>query len=71
MAGYCVTPVVLRCDVSGQETFTALVGRIRRVVTEALSDAVPFESLVADLGVPRDPRNNPLFQTALVACSRR
>ena len=42
------------------------MGRIRRVVTEALSDAVPFETLLADLGVPRDPRNNPLFQTALL-----
>ena len=66
VAGYCITPVVLRCDVSGEETFTALVGRIRRVVIEALSDVVPFETLVAGLGVPRDPRNNPLFQTALV-----
>jgi amino acid adenylation domain-containing protein len=66
VAGYCVTPVVLRCDVSGEEPFTALIGRIRRVVTEALSDMVPFDTLVADLGVPRDPRNNPLFQTALL-----
>jgi amino acid adenylation domain-containing protein len=66
VAGYCVTPVVLRCDVSGEESFTALVGRIRRVVTEALSDVVPFDTLVATLDVPRDPRQNPLFQTALV-----
>jgi amino acid adenylation domain-containing protein len=66
VAGYSVTPVVLRCDVSGEEPFTALVGRIRRVVTEALSDVVPFETLVAGLDVPRDPRHNPLFQTALL-----
>ena len=66
VAGYCVTSVVLRCDVSGDEPFTELVGRIRGVVTEALSDVVPFDTLVAGLGVPRDPRNNPLFQTALV-----
>jgi amino acid adenylation domain-containing protein len=66
VAGYCATPVVLRCEVSGEEPFTALVGRIRRVVTEALSDVVPFDTLVAGLGVPRDPRNNPLFQTALL-----
>ena len=65
VAGNCATPVVLRCDVSGEEPFTALVGRIRRVVTEALSDAVPFDTLVAGLGVPRDPRSNTLFQTAL------
>jgi amino acid adenylation domain-containing protein len=66
VAGYGVTPVVVRCDVSGEESFTALVGRIGRVVTEALSDAVPFETLVAGLGVERDPRSNPLFQTTLV-----
>ena len=66
VAGHCVTPVVLRCDVSGEEPFTALVGRIRRVVTEALSDVVPFDTLVAGLGVPQDPRNNPLIQTALL-----
>ena len=65
VAGNCVTPVVLRCGVSGEELFTALVGRIRRVVTEALSDVVPFDTLVAGFGVPRDPRNNPLFQMAL------
>ncbi len=65
VAGYGVTPVVLRCDVSGQESFIALVGRIRRVVIEALGDVVPFETLVAGLDVPRDPRRNALFQTAL------
>jgi amino acid adenylation domain-containing protein len=66
VAGYCITPVVVRCDVSGQETFTATVDRIRDVVADALSDAVPFDTLVAELGVPRDPRNNPLFQTLML-----
>ena len=66
VAGNCATPVVLRCEVSGEEPFTALVSRIRRVVTEALSDVVPFETLAAGLGVPQDPRSNPLFQTALL-----
>ncbi|HZU48345.1 MAG TPA: condensation domain-containing protein, partial [Mycobacterium sp.] len=66
VAGHCVTPVVLRCEVSGDESFTALVGRIRRVVAEAFSEAVPFDALVASLEVPRDRRSNPLFQTALL-----
>ena len=66
VAGFCVTPVVLRCKVTGQETFIELVDRMRCVVTDAVSDAVPFASLVAELDVPRDPRNNLLFQTALV-----
>jgi amino acid adenylation domain-containing protein len=66
VAGNCETPVVLRCGVSGEEPFTALVGRIRRVVTEALSDVVPFDTLVAGLGEPPDPRNSPLCQTQLL-----
>ena len=66
VAGHGVAPVVLRCDVSGDESFTALVGRIRRVVTEALDDAVPLDTLLAGLGVAGDPRSNPLFQTALL-----
>jgi amino acid adenylation domain-containing protein len=65
VAGYCVTPVVVRSEVRGQETFIELVDRMRGVVTDALSDVVPFETLVTALGVPRDPRNNPLFQTVL------
>jgi amino acid adenylation domain-containing protein len=66
VAGNCVTPVVLRCGVSDEEPFNALVGRIRRVVTEAVGDVVPFDTLVAGLGVQRDPRNCPLFQTMLL-----
>jgi hypothetical protein len=65
VAGYCVSPIVMRCEVSGQESFAELVGRMGRAVADALSDAVPFETLVAALGVSRDPRSNPLFQTAL------
>jgi len=61
VAGNCVTPVVVRCEVTGQETFTELVDRVGGVVTEAFSDAVPFEILLSELGVPRDPRNHPAF----------
>jgi amino acid adenylation domain-containing protein len=66
VAGNCETPVALRCGVSGEEPLTALVGRIRRVVTEALGDAVPFDTLVAGIGGPRDPRNSKLFHTQLL-----
>ena len=65
VAGYAVTPVVVRCEVSGEESFISLVSRTGRVVTEAISDAVPFETLVSGLGVARDARSNPLFQTSL------
>jgi amino acid adenylation domain-containing protein len=66
VAGNCMTPVALRCGVSGEEPFTALVGRIRPVVTEALSDALPFDTLVTGLGLPRDPRTSRFFHTQLL-----
>jgi amino acid adenylation domain-containing protein len=66
VAGNCVTPLILRCGVSGDELFTALVGRIRQVVTEALSYVVPFDSLLDGLGVPRDRCNSSLFHTQLL-----
>jgi non-ribosomal peptide synthetase component F len=66
VTGYGVTPVVLRCEVPADETFTDLVRRTGRVVTDAVSDAVPFETLVSALDVERDLRSNPLFQTSLV-----
>jgi amino acid adenylation domain-containing protein len=65
VAGYCATPVVVRCQVTGQETFIELVERMRGEVADAVSDVVPLQTLLAELGVPRDPRYNPLFQTAL------
>ncbi|MDD4866691.1 MAG: amino acid adenylation domain-containing protein [Mycobacterium sp.] len=66
VAGCCVAPVVLRCEVCGDESFAALVGRVRRVVAEALGDVVPFGALVAGLGVAGDVRSNPLFHAALM-----
>jgi amino acid adenylation domain-containing protein len=66
VAGNCMTPVALRCGVSGEELFTALIGRIRQEVTDALSDVVPFDSLVDVLGVPRDRSNSSLFHTQLL-----
>jgi amino acid adenylation domain-containing protein len=71
VAGYCVTPVALRCEVSGHEAFSELVGRIRRVVTEAFRDVVPFETLVGAIGVAREPRSNPLFHTQLLLRSQQ
>ncbi len=56
---------VLRCSVSGEESFTALVARIRRVVDEA----VPFDTLVAGLALPPEPRDGRLFHTLLLSQS--
>jgi amino acid adenylation domain-containing protein len=66
LVGYCLTPVVIRGDVSGEPTFAELVDRQRGAVLDSLGDVVPFESLIRNLGISRDPRSNPLFQTMLV-----
>jgi amino acid adenylation domain-containing protein len=66
LAGNRATPVGLRCALSGEEPFTALVGRMPRLVAEALSDVVPFDTPMNGLGVPQDPRNSPLFRTRLL-----
>ena len=55
-----LTPLAVRCDVSGEEPFTALVGRIRRAVTEALSDVVrdAVRSTKFDISVELDERSD-------------
>jgi amino acid adenylation domain-containing protein len=55
-----LTPLVVRCDVSGEDPFTALVGRIRRAVTEALSDVVrdAVRSTKFDISVELDERHD-------------
>ncbi|MDT5204451.1 MAG: hypothetical protein QOD34_1087, partial [Mycobacterium sp.] len=71
VAGYCSTPVALRCEVSGDESFSELLDRIRRVINESFCDVVPFETLITALGVPREPRSNPLFDTQLLLRSQQ
>jgi amino acid adenylation domain-containing protein len=66
LVGYCLSPVVLRGDLSGEPTFIELIARTRTEALDAIGDVVPFEHLVRELGGPRDPRRNPLFQATLV-----
>jgi len=66
LVGYCLTPVVLRVDVSDGPTFLQLIDRMRGEVADALDNALPFEQLLRELDVPRDPRRNPVFQAMLV-----
>jgi amino acid adenylation domain-containing protein len=69
VAGNCTTPLVLRCGVSGEEPFTALVRRTRAAVNQALSEVVPFDILVDEIGAQRGPCHSPLFHTRLLVQS--
>jgi surfactin family lipopeptide synthetase A len=66
MMGYFLNPLPLRADVSGDPNFRGLLGRVRQVVSGALSnDDVPFEHLVKRFQKVRDLSRNPLFQTVV------
>jgi amino acid adenylation domain-containing protein len=66
IVGYCLTPLVLRADLSGDPTFAELLGRIRAEVLDDIAHQVPFNRLVSDLQPRREPGANPIFQTMLV-----
>jgi amino acid adenylation domain-containing protein len=66
MVGYCLTPLVLRADISDDPPFLKLVQRIRADLLSALEHLVPFGQLVRELNPRRDPAINPLFQAAVV-----
>ena len=66
MVGYCLTPLVLRADLSDDPPFLELLERIRTDLLSALEHLVPFDRLVRELNPRRDPAINPLFQAAVV-----
>jgi amino acid adenylation domain-containing protein len=66
MVGYCLTPLVVRADLSGDPTFVQLLGQIREVVLDGMDHKVPFQQLVRELQPSREPGSNPIFQTMVV-----
>jgi hypothetical protein len=66
MIGCFVNMLPLRCDLTGDPSFTELVRRVRDVALGAYRhEALPFDRLVEELNPARDPGRAPLFQTVL------
>ncbi|MEO6859749.1 MAG: amino acid adenylation domain-containing protein [Solirubrobacteraceae bacterium] len=66
MVGYCSTPLVLRTDLSADPTFVELLTKVSTDLDAALSNSVPFERLLRELHVKRDPGTNPVYQAMIV-----
>jgi len=63
LLGYFLNTVVVPADVSRNPSFRELVHRARNWSLAALDhDRLPFEYLVRELNIQREPSRNPLFQ---------
>ncbi len=66
LIGFFVNTLALRAEVADDASFAALLGRARKAALGAYDHQdLPFEKLVAELGLPRDPSRSPVFQVVL------
>ncbi|MBM7114473.1 amino acid adenylation domain-containing protein [Archangium primigenium] len=67
LVGCFINTLVLRTEVSGADSFEALLARVKATCLDAFGHPdVPFEQLVERLDPPRSTAHTPLFQTMFV-----
>jgi amino acid adenylation domain-containing protein len=63
MIGFFVNTLVMRNDLSGNPTYSDIIGRVKATALQAYTHQdMPFDMIVNELGLPRDLGRNPLFQ---------
>lgn len=63
MVGFFINNLVLRANLAGEPTVRELLARVKQVALDAFSHQdLPFEKLVEELRLKRDPSRTPLFQ---------